>query len=245
MKNQRLIKYLILTFAVTWISWGSLSILIKLEVFNFSHPIATALHLIGGFGPTIATLFVFDEKITTKSILNFIFKCKKKTLRYLLLFCFIEIFVIGLSSMEINSALPLYILPLVFVQAVLIYGGNEELGWRGIMQPIMESKMPIPVGTLITGLVWSIWHIPLWFIDGASQQNIPFLLFTLLGILLSFWLAAVYKRTQCVFFCSIFHGLTNTLLSLFVIKINAILVIGFTSISILSIYLLYSPKEIS
>lgn len=154
-----------------------------------------------------------------------------------------EILVIGLSSREINSAFPLYFIPLIFLQAVLIYGGNEELGWRGIMQPIMENKAPFPVATLITGVVWSIWHIPLWLVDGASQQDIPFLLFTLLGILLSFFLATVYKRTECVFFCSIMHGLSNTLLSLFIIKVNLILVMGLIIMLMLSIYLWYSQKE--
>ena len=242
MWDKRLIKYLIITFAVSWICWGTLSILIKLDFLKFSHPIATILHIMGGFGPTIATLFVFDEKVTVKSVANFIFKCKKRTLRYLLLFCFMEIFVIGLSSMQINSAIPLYLIPIVFLQVVLIYGGNEELGWRGVMQPIMESKMPFPVATLITGVVWSVWHIPLWYVDGTSQQNMSFLLFTLLGVLLSFWLATVYKRTQSVFFCSVLHGLNNTLLASFVIKVNMILVIGFIVMLICSIYLWYSQN---
>ena len=117
------------------------------------------------------------------------------------------------------------------------------MGWRGVMQPIMESKMPFPFATLITGVVWSVWHIPLWYVDGTSQQNMSFLLFTLLGVLLSFWLATVYKRTQSVFFCSVLHGLNNTLLASFVIKVNMILVIGFIVMLICSIYLWYTQKE--
>ena len=225
MKKEQLGKYLLLTFLFTYLCWGSLAIFVKLGLLGFSHPIAVSLHLIGGFGPTIATLFVFRGKLSIKSLIDFVFGHKKKSVRYLLLFCVFEIVVLGISSMEVNPVMSLYLAPIVFIQAVFLYGGNEEWGWRGIMQPILEGKMPFPVATLITGSVWAVWHIPLWFVDGASQQNIPFPLFAILGILLSFWLATIYKRTHCVFYCSIFHGLTNTLLSLFVIKVNAILFI--------------------
>lgn len=244
MKDYRLSKYLVVTFLITWICWISLSVLIKLGIINFYHPLAIILHLIGGFGPTIASILVFNGKVTIKSIFKWVFKYNKRTIRYLLLFCFAETLVIGSSSLEINTSFPLYIAPLVFVQAVLIYGGNEELGWRGTMQPIMESKMPFPFATLITGIIWSIWHSPLWFVNGASQQNIPFILFTLLGIFLSFWLAAIYKRTQSVFFCSLLHGLNNTLLSLFVIKVNFILIIGFIVMLFISLYIWYLSEKV-
>lgn len=240
MKKGQLWKYLLLTFLITYLCWGSLAVFIKLGLFGFSHPIAVILHMIGGFGPTIAALFTFRGKLSVKSLIDFVFVHKKKSARYLLLFCVFEIVVLGISSMEVNPAIPWYFVPIVFIQAALLYGGNEEWGWRGVMQPILEERVPFPIATLITGSVWAVWHIPLWFVDGASQQNIPFLLFAILGVLLSFWLAAIYKRTHCVFYCSIFHGLTNTLLSLFVIKVNAVLFIGFAVMLALSIYLWYS-----
>lgn len=239
MRNKNLWRYLAISFLVTYLCWGSLAIFVKLGLFEFSDPIAAILHLLGGFGPTIATLFVLKGKLSIRSLIRFVFGCRKKTIRYLLLFCVFEIAVLGVSSMEVNSAMSLYLIPVVFVQAVLLYGGNEEWGWRGIMQPILEKETLFPIATLITGSVWAVWHIPLWFVDGASQQNIPFPLFAALGIVLSFWLAAIYKQTHCVFCCSIFHGLTNTLLSLFVIKINAILVIGCVVMLAVSIYLWY------
>lgn len=242
-EKKRLLKFIIITFAITWIAWGSLAILTKLNMFSFSHPLGTIFHIIGGFGPTIATFFVLEEKLTIKSILKFIFQYKKKSMIYFWILAIMEISVIGISSMEFNSALPWYLIPLVFLQAVFIYGGEEELGWRGIMQPILEKRFAFPIATIITGVVWGIWHIPLWFIDGSSQQNMPFLFFLMLGIILSFWLAAIYKKTQCIFACNVFHGLTNTLLSMFVIKLNVILVVGLIIMLAYSIYLWYSEDN--
>lgn len=179
------------------------------------------------------------RKNTVKSILNFIFGHRKKSFIYLFLFSIFEILTIGLSSREFNSALPRYLMPLIFLQATFIYGGEEELGWRGVMQPLLEKKLNFPIATIITGIVWGIWHIPLWFVNGASQQNMPFLFFLAFAVILSFWLATIYKKTKCVFACSVFHGLTNTLLSVFIIKVNFLLVIGLIVMLVYSLYLCY------
>ncbi|MBQ8201619.1 MAG: CPBP family intramembrane metalloprotease [Clostridia bacterium] len=243
METKRLRKFLIITFAITGLAWGSLAILIKLSAISFTHPIGTVLHIIGGFGPTIASLFVMEEKLSFKSVIKFVFHYKRKTIFYFWTLVAMAIAVIGISSMELNPALPWYLMPIVFLQAVFIYGGEEELGWRGIMQPILERLLPFPVATVITGTVWGIWHIPLWFVEGSSQQNMAFPFFLVLGVLLSFFLAALYKRTQCVFACNVFHGLINTLLSMFVIKLNLTLVGGLVVMLVYSIYLWYSEDN--
>lgn len=226
MNSKRLAKFLIITFLISWIAWCGLAALTSLNIIPFSHPLGTILHIIGGFGPVIATLFVLEEKNTIKSIVKYIFKHRKKSLNYLFLFSVFEILTISLSSREFNAALKVYLIPLIFLQATFIYGGEEELGWRGVMQPLLEKQLNFPISAIITGTVWGIWHIPLWFINGSSQQNMPFTLFLVLAIILSFWLATIYKKTKCIFACSVFHGLTNTLLSMFIIKLNIILIIG-------------------
>lgn len=239
MEMKRLRKFLIITFIITILTWGSLAILIKLSLISFTHLIGTMLHIIGGFGPTIASLLVLEEKMEFKSAVKFVFQYKRKTIACFWLLAAMAIAVIGISSMEFNTALPWYLIPIVFLQAVFIYGGEEEIGWRGIMQPILEKKFPFPIATVITGTVWGIWHIPLWFIEGSSQQNVAFHFFLMLGVLLSFFLAAIYKRTQCVFVCNVFHGLINTLLSVFVIKLNITLVLGLAIMLVYSIWLWY------
>ena len=243
MEMKRLCKFLIITFAITILAWGLLAIFTSLSIISFTHPIGSILHIIGGFGPTIASLFVLEDKLSFKSAVKFVFQYKKKTIVFFWILVAMTIAVIGISSMEFNAALPWYLIPIVFLQAVFIYGGEEELGWRGVMQPILEKKIPFPIATVITGTVWGIWHIPLWFVEGSSQQNIAFSFFLVLGVLLSFFLAALYKRTKCVFACNVFHGLINTLLSVFVIKLNLTLVLGLIIMLVYSIWLWYSEDK--
>lgn len=238
MEEQKLKKYLIRTFAISWISWFILALLVKKNIVAFSSVQGTILFLVGGFAPTIAAISLLEKK-SFSSIMNFIFFNKRKSIIYFLLFCFLEILVIGLSSMELNPEIPLSMIPALFLMCILVGGGNEELGWRGIMQPVLEKKTAFPVATLITGIVWSVWHLPLWFIDGTTQRNIPFLLFSIYAVCLSYWLACVYKKTKCVFYCAVLHGLSNLLMSLFVIKVNWILAAGLILMDVIAVILWY------
>lgn len=243
MENQKLKNYLIRTFLVSWINWLLLAILVKNKILTFSSVPGTILFVVGGFAPTISAISLQENK-SLKFIMNFIFSNRRKSIFFLLLFCLLEILTIGLSSMEINPEVPLYAIPVIFLVCTFVGGGNEELGWRGTMQPILEEKAAFPIATLITGIVWSIWHLPLWFIDGTTQQNIPFLLFSIYAIFLSYWLACVYKKTNCVFYCSILHGLSNLLMSIFVVKVNWILAIGLIIMDAIAIILWYKKEKV-
>lgn len=242
-KPRPLRKYLTMTFAITYGCWGCLAVLIKAGLLTFSHPLAVILHLLGGFGPSIAAICVLDARPSIKAAAAFVFARRKGTVKHLLVWSVLEIVVFALSAHELKPAVPLYLIPLIYLQVTLIYGGNEELGWRGIMQPLLEKRFRFPIATLLTGIVWGLWHLPLWFIDGASQQSIPFIQFLLLGIALSFFLATLYRSTQSVLYCCLLHGLTNTLLSIFTIRINVLLTAALVLISIYFIYLRRSETQ--
>ena len=141
-----------------------------------------------------------------------------------------------MASGERNAAVPVSAVPMVLLGAVTVYGGNEELGWRGIMQPDLQSKFSYPVATLMVGCVWAVWHLPLWLIEGNSHQGTSFVAFAILAILLSFWLAAIRTRGGSVLHCMILHGVSNTILSAFVVKTNWILILGCTIMTAVAVW---------
>ena len=55
-----------------------------------------------------------------------------------------------------------------------VLGPVEELGWRGLMLPLLQRRMaPIWAG-LVTGVVWGLWHLPAFFLGGTPQSGWDF-----------------------------------------------------------------------
>ena len=120
------------------------------------------------------------------------------------------------------------------IQLIIFGGGHEELGWRGILQPLLDKKYTYWQSNLIVGSIWGIWHLPLWFIVGESHQGFPFILFFIYTLFLSFVLGLLYRQTKSVGYCILFHAFANLLNLYFVLKINLIFIIIFI------VYLIYT-----
>ena len=239
-KLNQLTKYLILTYLISWVSWGILIVLINTGVATYSSPLGFVLFLIGGWGPTIAAIAV-QKKRSPKSLIKFIFAGNHKAISYLLLFSLLLTATILLSASGTNPDLPLYLFPIYLLSMIFFLGGNEELGWRGVMQPQMEKKMSFPMATILTSITWSVWHLPLWFMAGSGQDELPFAAFAVFGLVLSFALAAIQRKTNVVFYACVFHGLSNALVSFFIIDINWITLVG--SVAIIAASLIIWRKD--
>ena len=79
---------------------------------------------------------------------------------------------------------------------VLTLGPVEEFGWRGFLLPLMQWVMAPALAGLIIGLLWSVWHIPAFYLDGAPQtasSMVPFIIgVTSVGVVM----AVVYNKTN-------------------------------------------------
>jgi membrane protease YdiL (CAAX protease family) len=77
----------------------------------------------------------------------------------------------------------------------VIFGGQEEPGWRGFALPRLEERHAPLVATLILGLGWGVWHIPLY---GPARFVVP--------LVLAFFYTWLYNRTQSVLLCILLHA---------------------------------------
>ena len=76
------------------------------------------------------------------------------------------------------ASLPLLV---AFVLAnMFLFGGVEELGWRGFLQPRLQHRTSVLTAGLGIGLLWLLWHLPLFFSGKAaySLQPLSFLTYT-------------------------------------------------------------------
>jgi membrane protease YdiL (CAAX protease family) len=54
---------------------------------------------------------------------------------------------------------------------VVMAGLGEEFGWRGFLVPRLQRRHNALVSSLIVGVFHSLWHSPLFFVDGTTQSN--------------------------------------------------------------------------
>ena len=109
-----------------------------------------------------------------------------------------------------------YLVPLILINLIMGPMG-EELGWRSFLYPLLGNKYGWMGSALIVGIIWSIWHAPLWWIE-SPQSNIPFLAFMTNVICLSILMGLIYNHSNGSVLPVIFLHLTFNL-SLGVIEI--------------------------
>ena len=87
---------------------------------------------------------------------------------------------------------------------------GEELGWRGYALPQLQRRFGLLWASLIIGILWGVWHIPLWWMESNFHSQIPFYLFLLENIALSVVITWVYTNTKgSILLVSLFHAASN------------------------------------
>ena len=104
--------------------------------------------------------------------------------------------------------------PLMFAAAIgsTLIGGQvgEELGWRGYALPRLARTMGLPLASVLLGVIWAAWHLPLFFILGGDTvgQSFPFYLLQVIAI--SVAIAWAYMKTRgSLLVTMLFHAAVN------------------------------------
>jgi membrane protease YdiL (CAAX protease family) len=86
----------------------------------------------------------------------------------------------------------------------------EEYGWRGYALPrLLDEHSPL-VASLILGLIWGVWHLPLHFISSSTQYVIPIWQYILQTVLLSVLYTWIYRGTGgSILIAGVFHAMGN------------------------------------
>ncbi len=88
---------------------------------------------------------------------------------------------------------------------------GEELGWRGYLQNELNKHVSLLKASLIVGVIWGVWHLPLWFISG--YQGISLVLYILafmVGLVaFSVIIGLVYGRGRNLLYAILLHQMLN------------------------------------
>lgn len=208
--------FVVLAFGLSWVPW--LTILVTTGD-PFADPVSVALFVGGGFGPTLAGVILAGVSQGRTGLRRLGRDLTRRRLGrwYGLLLVPLPVVVIavavtvplGEASWELAGAAHLILLPSALLGG-LVLGGFEEIGWRGFLQPRLQDHVTALTGSVVVGLVWAIWHAPLFFLESTSQASSSPFWFTVHAVALSVILTWLYNGTAgSLLLVVLFHGTTN------------------------------------
>jgi membrane protease YdiL (CAAX protease family) len=214
------LSYLVLAYAITWISLLAAIVAIQFDWVTPDSPILEVANNLGTFGPAIAA-FVIAAAIGGKrevgQLLRRMAHWRVGIGWYLFVLVAVPlILVLGMSVVYGPALLgvliaqwPLFFtgfLPAVAITTI-ITGLGEEPGWRGFALPRLQAKYGVLLGILILNVVWQLWHLPnILFQPGGLGA---FALWTLATVANGFILAWVYNSTGSLLLVMLLHAAQN------------------------------------
>lgn len=209
------ILYLLLTFLISWASWGTL---VLLGVPAKENALSMSIYMLGGWSPTIVALVLplFQGRVECRAHYKRYFNLKTRVRYYLLpILASVLMVMVPYGAMLVLDAKvaaslsiqPFYMILPLFLSMV-IGGGMEEFGWRGILVHNLQKLNPALI-SLGVGLIWAGWHIPLFFLSGVGQYHANYLPFLITIIAYSLVLTPLYLKSGSVIPCILFHALAN------------------------------------
>ncbi len=221
--------YFTATYAWTWFFW----VVAVLLGANMETASGFILLLIGVCGPMVTGIgftYLTRGKEGRRNYWKRIIDFKRIPARwYLVIFMFVPILnilaalidlVTGGSGATLGEAaqnllsnnLSAIILSILFASLIPFI---EEMGWRGYVLDRLQEKRSALVSSLILGVVWSLWHLPMFFIQGSYQAGLgvgtlAFWLFIIGIVPLSLPFTWLYNNTgRSTLAVILFHSMVN------------------------------------
>ena len=204
LRRTGLRTYFLGAYVLTWMFWMPVAVLGR----DQPKPTGLGLFLIvlGGLGPMLAAILVTaweSGSVGVRALFRQLLRWRVGPAWYVVALAGATVLVASIIPLHLTlggsldmqamrSQLPT--LPLLFVFVALLGGGlDEEMGWRAYALPQLQARFHPLIGNLILGVLWSGWHLPLWFVSGSPQASTSFPVFVVTTTSLSFLLAWVYN----------------------------------------------------
>jgi len=93
--------------------------------------------------------------------------------------------------------IPWYLMLAATAFSTLVGGQTgEEIGWRGYALPRLAARFGLGGASLLLGVLWACWHLPLFFIPDTTTTGQSFVLYLLQVTAISVAMAWLYTNTH-------------------------------------------------
>lgn len=164
-------------------------------------------------GPFVASLILalFIERTGLKSLMRGIFRTERKLETICICGFLCALALVYALLFGVPNGAPWYMFIGGLVIMIPFVGIAEETGWRGILQPELNKRLPFPFSVLLTAFIWCIWHYSAWIDPTSRHYDDSFIGFAITILIWSFAMAAIYKATKSVFACCFYHAFIDSI----------------------------------
>ncbi len=103
----------------------------------------------------------------------------------------------------------------VFAYIFIFTALGEEIGWRAYLLPRLQKSFSPFISSLLLGLVWALWHLPLFWMSDNFHQQLPISWFLLQILGSTFIYTWIFNRTRgSLLIALLFHTSSNAAVGL-------------------------------
>jgi uncharacterized protein len=205
-RKRPLLSFFTITFLITW-GIAGLFFLFPEALVTLTRKEADAYHplfRLAASAPTLAAFLVILVTQKKQGLLDFLARYLEfvRLRWYIIIFGGIVGFGFALRFIEQSLGMSVPNLPFTWVSFIpfamywpLYDPGplGEEGGWRGFGLPLLQRRFSPFWSAVILGVIWSVWHLPAFYISTLKQSGLMFPMFLLANVALVMFMTSVYN----------------------------------------------------
>lgn len=170
--------FVVLSCVLSWTLWG-----LVIASAQGWLPVSIPLNPWGSFGPAIAAILIvlrFDGKNGVRALMGSLLSWRWGISWWVLILggpfvlvgATVAILAIEGTGLSFGPSIPWGQMA-ILLPVILVVGGplGEEIGWRGYALPRLLMKHGPIAASLIVAGIWMLWHAPLFWVPGATQEG--------------------------------------------------------------------------
>jgi uncharacterized protein len=215
-RRHPLISFYVLTYAIAWLLWAPLVIFRD----SIPGPVGLVLVVLGSNVPsTLGLVFIglLQGKAGVRRVLRRLIHGRIGLRWYLavLALSMLAPLAIGVSIL-FGGATPVVgmtILGVLSFFLISIFPGSalgEEIGWRGFVLPRMQARHSALKASLLIGILWGPWHLPLWLTGSEGHPISLYVPFVVAVVASSVFYTWLYNNTGgSLLIVVLYHAASN------------------------------------
>lgn len=166
----------------------------------------------------------------------------KRDIKHVSIFLILSFSLINNKPLKTITFISISTIVPVFIIALTSGALGEELGWRGYVLHVFQKKYTPLISSLLVGLIWGLWHLPLMILSGYSEVELVFYMIAFMVAIVStsVIITFFYNRSKNITVAMWIHFWFNFLLKVAVIDMLPLIIytaIGYMFLATIIVFL--------